>query len=67
MSAARDALVDVLAQHQPFDWSGNYRGCICGADKPDGADLADWIAEHQADALATAGIHPFRPNHTETP
>ena len=59
MNASRDALVAVLTQHQH-----EYRGCACGQKWPRRLALVDeqdaWLANHQADALAAAGIHPFR-------
>ncbi len=64
MSASRDALIDVLAQHEH-----EYRGCACGKKWPLALRLASeqdrWLAEHQADALAAAGISPFRVDHVD--
>ncbi|MEV7962388.1 hypothetical protein [Oerskovia paurometabola] len=68
MSASRDALVDVLAQHQPMRLDGR-RTCTCGFGLTPNLrlDVDVQVAIHVADALAAAGIYPFRPNHTETP
>ena len=60
MSPERRAeVVELLAQHQH-----EYRGCSCGKKWPltlllvSAQDL--WLAEHQVDVLAEAGIEPFK-------
>lgn len=59
MSTSRDALIDVLDRHRPRTiWA---ESCECGEQ----ADFlkpfdAKWFAKHQADAIAAAGISPFR-------
>lgn len=66
VSASRDALVAVLDQHRPRTiWA---ESCECG-ERADFLKPFDpkWFATHQADALAQAGIHPFRPDHVEQP
>lgn len=63
MSTSRDALIDVLARHQydiEYDRCWSVEG-PCGWQ--DGG--AREHAEHQADALAAAGIRTFRVDHVD--
>lgn len=66
MTANRDEAVALLAQHQATSVYGGLTLDSCSCDeRPPEIDDMTWMAEHQMDVLAQAGLQPFRTTPTK--